>query len=616
MARVEIATQGWGWVTDTQGNALNGRTVTLTGTVFTTSGGSTTISPIVTGADGTIPGWIDSGTYTLAIPSLSVTHQVEAVSGSTGGGSGVPAGTSGASQTLKHKRDNTVVWVGDTHIDLSAYGLPTDGTSDCTPAFTTMRAAESGGVVRVPRGTYRLLTDLDLTWGQYALMGEGKFNTNLWASNDTITGTNSQTGGTSAVTLSADAWGEKFSLVGPLSMNKSNTASAPKRSGLNLRDRCWLRDVRVEAFNQGIQIDGNHQTIYNCVVTNCLYNMAWTQSAAGYATHVAASLTHGNQTLIDVDLTGCGLASVMIDGFSKIDSASLMQVHMGFGQRGIDALAKGAGGQQIAIGNTSFYDCSFESVGDTYINDLGWNTANRRLMAYVQFFNQLTGPQDTAYSNIGGGLEMIKFGMVQDVRIHGRVGDSSNTSFGSVGWGTTSTACGFRFEQANGFYHTFADTLWSAAGAQGKPMFRWEGGLIDWSDVYFTILDGGYVCSALKNGSGGTLTNENLVSGVTPGSPTGTSGVKHYDGTGAAIGRVIAGGPLTNGLIVPIAYEGRLNGPPTADATIAIGSSLAPVSGGGVKKAAAGEQIVGTAFAAPSGGTVAASFRGPWTARF
>lgn len=569
------------------------------------------------------------GSNSLLIPALDL-HPAVKRTGTTGANAQTPSvyqtvvaltDPVGKSEALKRKRDGTILWVGDTHIDMSAYGLPTDGTSDCTPSFAAMRAAEpSGGVVRIPRGVYRLLTDLDLTWGQYDLMGEGKFNTTLWASNDTITGTNAQTGGTTAVTLKADAWGEKFSLVGPLSMNKNNTGSAPKRSGINLHDRCWLRDVRVEAFNNGIQIDGNHQTIYNCVVTNCLYNIAWAQNSAGYTLHEGPSFTHGNQTMIDVDLTGAGFASIMIDGNSKIDSSTFQQVHMGFCQRGIDALAKA--GQQIAIGNTSFYDCSFESVGDTYINDLGWNTANRRLMAYVQFFNQLTGPQDPTYSNIGGGLEMIKWGIVQDVRIHGRVGDNSNTSFGSVGWGTTSTACGFRFEQVNGFFFEYADTLWSNAGSQGKPMFRWEGGVIDWSDVYFTILDGGYVCSALKNGSAGTLTNEKLVCGVTAGNPTGTSGVKHYDGTGPAIGRVIAGGPLTTGLIVPVAYEGRFNGPFTTDATIVAGTAVTPDSANaGVKKRTTADQPEwGVAHAAPGvgvgAGNVLVSFRGPWTARF
>jgi hypothetical protein len=612
MARLEIAMQGWGLVIDRHGTARFNVPLTISGAVYAASSGTPTISPITTREDGTIPGWIDPGTYTLTIDG--VTHTVEAASGTGGGGGTLPTGTSGASQLLKHKRDNTVAWVGDSYIDMSQY-VATDGVSDIVPGFTAMRAVESSGICRFPRGNWKLLTDLDGTWGNFTLMGEGEFSTNLWASND-FAGTNAITGGSTAITLAPKMGVEKCSIVGIRATDKTNTGTAPKRSGVNLRDGCWLRDVRIEAFNQGAQIDGNHQLLENVQITNCVYNLMWTQSAAGYATHLNPSLTHGNQSGVHVDLTGAGFASIGVDAFSKIDSSRFFQVHMGFAQRGIDLLATASGGSQLAIGNTVFDTCSFEAVGDTYINDLGWNTANRRGIFYSFFKNMLTGPQDPAYSNIGGGLEMMKVGIVQDVHIEGRVGDGANTAFGSVGWGTTSTACGFRFERANGFFHTCADTLWSAAGAQGKPMYRWEGGLLDWSDVYFTILDGGYVCAALKNGSGGTLTNENLVSGVTPGNPTGTSGVKHYDGTGAAIGRVIAGGPLTNGLIVPIAYEGRLNGPPTADATIAIGSSLAPVSGGGVKKAAAGEQIVGTAFAAPSGGTVAASFHGPWTARF
>ncbi len=87
MARVQIETQGWGWYADRYGNGLAGKTVTITGTVYSTEGGGTVVSPIITNSSGLIPGWIDSGTYDITIDG--VTRQVEAAPGVPGGGGGI-----------------------------------------------------------------------------------------------------------------------------------------------------------------------------------------------------------------------------------------------------------------------------------------------------------------------------------------------------------------------------------------------------------------------------------------------------------------------------------------------------------------------------------------------
>jgi hypothetical protein len=84
MARVEIASQSWGWAVDLNGKPKRYHAVTFSGTVYAASAGATTISPVSTLYDGTIPGWTDPGTYTLTIDG--VTHSVEAVSGAAGGG--------------------------------------------------------------------------------------------------------------------------------------------------------------------------------------------------------------------------------------------------------------------------------------------------------------------------------------------------------------------------------------------------------------------------------------------------------------------------------------------------------------------------------------------------
>jgi hypothetical protein len=510
---------------------------------------------------------------------------------------------------LNAERAAILAYVGGSQIDMLSYGLPTDGSTLCDTAIAAAKTANPGGGTLVfPPGTFKF-TRSDLTGAIWNVRGQGRYTTTLWTPTDADD---------AALVMHADAGLLDISMVGPAVVNVSNVGSAPAKRGVILRDRGFMLNCHVEAYGKGVVIDGNHQYLARVKGTNSKHNIAWAQGLAGYTTTNAASFTHGNQTLIDCDFTGAGDASCHVAGDSKIDASDLISTHFGFAPHGI--LFAAANGQQMALGGgTNMIGVSFESCGINYIEDAGWNTANRRMSKGVKWIAPRTGPQVQAYDPSGaGGTEMVKLGICRDWTIEGVVGDDSNTSFGSVGWGTTSTACGFRFEQCNGLFFKNADNLWGQAQTQGKPMFRWEGGLIDWGDVYFTVLNGGYVCAALKNGSGGTLTGEKLVSGVTPASPTSTTGVKHYDGTGAAIGRLIPGGPLTNGLIVPVAFEGRFNGPPTTDATIAIGSSLTPDSAnGGVKKrTTADQQEIGIAYAAPSGGSVQASIRGPWVARF
>src|SRR5881397_4019633 len=88
MARVEIAAQAWGWVTDTAGNGLASQSVTLKNTDGTNAthwsaitGGSSLTTALTSQADGTLPRFIEAGTYDMTIGA--VTRRVEAVSGST-----------------------------------------------------------------------------------------------------------------------------------------------------------------------------------------------------------------------------------------------------------------------------------------------------------------------------------------------------------------------------------------------------------------------------------------------------------------------------------------------------------------------------------------------------
>src|SRR4051812_24384663 len=89
MARVEMAAQAWGWVADTNGTALPSASVTLKnldGTAAThwsaVTGGSSLTTALTTNTDGTLPRFIDEGTYLLSATGI-VDRRVDAVAGKT-----------------------------------------------------------------------------------------------------------------------------------------------------------------------------------------------------------------------------------------------------------------------------------------------------------------------------------------------------------------------------------------------------------------------------------------------------------------------------------------------------------------------------------------------------
>lgn len=88
MARVEIATQSWGWIVDSAGNGLANQTITLKnldGTAAThwsaVTGGSSSTAALTSNADGTLPRYIEGGTYELYV-SGALEGRVDAVPGS------------------------------------------------------------------------------------------------------------------------------------------------------------------------------------------------------------------------------------------------------------------------------------------------------------------------------------------------------------------------------------------------------------------------------------------------------------------------------------------------------------------------------------------------------
>lgn len=89
-----MATQSWGWIADQFGNSLSGRAIqikNLDGTPAThwdaVVGGTSSTVDLLTSGDGTIPRFIEEGSYTFVVPSV-FSRRVEAVS--AGGGAYIP----------------------------------------------------------------------------------------------------------------------------------------------------------------------------------------------------------------------------------------------------------------------------------------------------------------------------------------------------------------------------------------------------------------------------------------------------------------------------------------------------------------------------------------------
>jgi hypothetical protein len=116
MALVQMATQSWGWVTDTQGNGLPSATVTITnldGSAAThyadLSRGSPLTSALTTNADGTLPRYLDGGTYNMAVNG-GTSRRIDAVSGGIGWITTAP--TDGTDATAALRSDHALAFAG------------------------------------------------------------------------------------------------------------------------------------------------------------------------------------------------------------------------------------------------------------------------------------------------------------------------------------------------------------------------------------------------------------------------------------------------------------------------------------------------------------------------
>ncbi len=72
MARIEVATEAWGYVVDRRGRPKAGATATITATVYAAATGGSTVSSFTSDDEGFLPGWVEPGRYTFTEPDGDV----------------------------------------------------------------------------------------------------------------------------------------------------------------------------------------------------------------------------------------------------------------------------------------------------------------------------------------------------------------------------------------------------------------------------------------------------------------------------------------------------------------------------------------------------------------
>jgi hypothetical protein len=130
--------------------------------------------------------------------------------------------------------------------------------------------------------------------------------------------------------------------------------------GVIANDKALVRDVTIEGFEHGLSIVGNHQRVYSVKVTECDYNLWFGPNADDF----------GDQTFLDLDLTGARKAGVLIDPSNTIDNAEFIGGHCGWSPYGfLRTASRGRHPGKQMLTSTSFKGFAFECIGNAAIYD-------------------------------------------------------------------------------------------------------------------------------------------------------------------------------------------------------------------------------------------------------
>lgn len=478
------------------------------------------------------------------------------------------------------------------YFNVKDFGAKGDFYTDDTAAFqAALRAAEENkaggiaffqgqGIIYVPAGIYRLSEAL--VTQDYAIvsyLGDGPYasivfwDTDLGAGNHAIS--DEWVAGDTSDTLNKRRFIQDIAFQGGLT-----NADTQAASGIKLTTGMTMYRVIVTFFNSGYGVDcqGNHQTIDDCKIRENEFGVSIAD----------VNFALGDQYISNTMLVGNYTASIHIpDG--SVGVFELEDVHLGFSPYGIYAEASA----EVAMNRCTIHKCYCESFGNAFIN------TNNRYLTNTAIRDTVVR-KTTGYANadpinavIDCGTSVFQHNVLDNITLDLSGATPEPPAFVAA---AGVIANDFRLSE-NILGHILSGMAFVDCnnGPIGRNSYHW----------------GSYrarLCRAQA-----AIAVEDAVEIVQFESSDGRHTMTVQKGTVGGIPAGIALHSVSNaGDTVLVAFEGMVVG--NASGAIAALDKLTLAASGAVATAAAGDDIIGIARAADSGGDVGVFLNPTWLA--
>lgn len=167
-------------------------------------------------------------------------------------------------------------------------------------------------------------------------------------------------------------WGMLGMTIRSTANNRTLGVSPVQMDGIEGARRIYMHDCRVEFFNSGIILRGDHVKFEDTEFSNNYYGVGFRNNN-----------TQGDVSFIDCDLGGNAMASFGIMAGGKFDAVSMYRGHIGYSPYGIFAEAGAFAAGAIATDFKSF-GTSWEAFGNGAIFEDGGASSNGWTGFYIE----------------------------------------------------------------------------------------------------------------------------------------------------------------------------------------------------------------------------------------